>query len=63
MPEPLRFGTIGRTIFVAHTGKTSPAAWGRAFLHPSPYLLGKRGPLWQARGMRTFSYGCIIENG
>lgn len=22
MPDPLRFGTIGRAIFVAHTGKT-----------------------------------------
>ncbi len=24
MPEPLRFGIIGRAIFIAHTGKTSP---------------------------------------
>ncbi len=63
MPDPLRFGIIGRAIFVAHTGKTSPTTWGRAFLYPSPCLLGKRVPLWQARGMRTFSYGCVIENG
>lgn len=63
MPDPLRFGTIGRAIFVAHTGKTGLRRMGACFPASFTVSVGKTPSPLAGTGMRTFSYSCIIENG
>ena len=44
MPEPLRFGIIGRAIFVAHTGKTGLRRMGACFPASFTVPVGKTRP-------------------